>query len=34
MDRDQPVIRPLLTTPRAAAVAGIIFSFLLSLRWC
>jgi len=31
MDRDQPIIRPLLTTPRAAAVAGIVFSVLLSL---
>jgi hypothetical protein len=31
MDRDQPIIRPLLTTPRAAAVAGIVFSVLLTL---
>ena len=29
MDRDQPITRPALTTPRAAAVAGIVFSLLL-----
>ena len=31
MDDDQPITRPVLTTPRAAAVAGIIFSVLLGL---
>ena len=31
MDHDQPITRPLLTTPRAAAVAGIVFSLLLGL---
>jgi ABC-type amino acid transport system permease subunit len=31
MDRDQPITRPALTTPRAAAVAGIVFSLLLGL---
>ena len=29
MDHDQPITQPLLTTPRAAAVAGIVFSLLL-----
>jgi hypothetical protein len=31
MDDDQPITQPLLTTPRAAAVAGIVFSLLLGL---
>ena len=31
MEPDQPIIRPLLTTPRAAAVAGIVFALLLTL---
>jgi hypothetical protein len=31
MDHDQPITRPLLTTPRAAALAGIVFSLLLGL---
>ena len=31
MDHDQPITQPLLTMPRAAAVAGIVFSLLLGL---
>ncbi len=31
MDQDQLITRPVLTTPRAAAVAGIVFSLLLGL---
>ena len=31
MSGDVPIVRPSLTTPRSAAVAGIVFSLLLSL---
>jgi hypothetical protein len=31
MSGDEPITRPLLTTPRAAAMAGIVFSLLLTL---
>ena len=31
MNPEEPIIRPLLTTPRSAAVAGIVFSLLLTI---
>jgi len=31
MSREEPIVRPSLTTPRSAALAGIVFSLLLSL---
>jgi hypothetical protein len=31
MNAEEPITRPLLTTPRSAAVAGIVFSLLLTL---
>ena len=31
MSDDEPIARPLLTTPRSAAIAGIIFSLLLAI---